>query len=99
MIQSLYKLIKITGISADDYFEDYLSDLQAVIREKDIIFRNESTDSYTMRQDVIDDINVQLDFEKEKFEGKEKFKGVAKSYEKLEHDIILWHFDVSVFDG
>jgi uncharacterized membrane protein len=75
-----------TGISADDYFEDYLSDLVTVVREKSVIFRNESTDSYTMREDVIDDINVQLDYEKE------RFKKEAKSYEKLKHDIVLWHF-------
>jgi hypothetical protein len=38
-----------------------------------------------MRQDVIDDIVVQLEYEKNRYHQR------AKTYEQLRHDLILWH--------
>lgn len=70
----------------EDWFEPYLSDFVAVARGKGVEFFNENIDSYFQRQDVVDDILYVLDFEKRFDEGK------RKSYQKVAHDMILWHF-------
>jgi hypothetical protein len=56
-----------------------------MMRTKGVELYNEDVEKYKKRQDVIDDILVQMDSEKR------KYKNRAKNYEKLEHDMILWH--------
>lgn len=73
-------------LSADDWFDPYLNDFVAIARGKGIEFFNEDLSAYSTRQDVIDDINLVLDAEKRRPEPK------RKSYEKVAHDMILWHF-------
>lgn len=43
-------------------------------------------EDYGTKQEVVDDILARFEFEKS------KYKDRAKTYEKLEHDIVLWHF-------
>ncbi|MDQ3903176.1 MAG: cell envelope integrity protein TolA [Thermoproteota archaeon] len=72
--------------SPEDYFEPYISDLKSIIRSKGVELFNENVDSYKTRQDVIDDIMTQLKVEQK------RYKERAKNYERLEHDMVLWHF-------
>lgn len=73
-------------LTAEDWFDPYLNDFVAVTRGKGVEFFNESLDSYAVRQDVIDDILYIQEFEKRFDENK------RKSYQKVAHDMILWHF-------
>lgn len=73
-------------LTAEDWFDPYLNDFVAITRGKGVEFFNESLDSYSQRQDVVDDILYVLEFEKRFDEGK------RKSYQKVAHDMILWHF-------
>ena len=73
-------------LTAEDWFDPYLNDFVAVTRGKGVEFFNQNLDSYSVRQDVVDDILYVQDFEKRFDEGK------RKSYQKVAHDMILWHF-------
>ncbi len=73
-------------LTAEDWFDPYLSDFVAVARGKGVEYFNESLDSYSQRQDVVDDILYVLDFEKRFDEDR------RKSYKIVAHDMILWHF-------
>lgn len=73
-------------LSVDDWFDPYLDDFVAIAREKGIEFFNEDLSTYSSRQDVVDDINLVLEAEKRRSQSK------RKSYEKVAHDMILWHF-------
>lgn len=73
-------------ISGKEFFEVYKNDLLTILRAKGIELFNEKLDKYTFDQNVIDDINFQMKFEAE------RFKEDAKTYEKIKHDITLWHF-------
>lgn len=74
------------GVSfgAKDFFGPYISDLVTIARSKGVELFNENVNNYRTDQKVIDDITDQLEFEK-RYER-------SKSYEQLEHDIVLWHF-------
>ena len=73
-------------LTSEDWFDPYLTDFVAIAREKGVEFFNESLDSYAIRQDVIDDILYIQEFEKRLDESR------RKSYQKVAHDMILWHF-------
>jgi len=71
--------------SVDTWFEPYLNDFVPLARGKGVEIFNENFDAYSMRQDVIDDINDVMRFEKRYPELR------RKSYEKIRHDVVLWH--------
>lgn len=73
-------------LTAEEWFGPYLNDFVPIAHEKGIELFDEKLDSYSMRQDVVDDINLVLKFE-EKFPQSRR-----KSYKKVAHDMILWHF-------
>jgi len=73
-------------LSAEEYFDPYITDMTAVMRTKGVELFNEDIDSYKTNQAVINDIMAQLSVEQR------RYKERAKNYEKLEHDMILWHF-------
>ncbi|HVG33110.1 MAG TPA: hypothetical protein VM911_08520 [Pyrinomonadaceae bacterium] len=73
-------------LDATRYFEPYLKNLITVIRAKGLDLYNDTLDGYTTNQHVIDDIHEEEEYEKKKYKNK------AKDYDRLEHDIILWHF-------
>ena len=73
-------------LTAEDWFELYLQDFVAIARGKGVEFFNESLDAYSTRQDVIEDIHLVHEFEERLDESR------RKSYQKVAHDMILWHF-------
>lgn len=78
------------SIKASDYFEPYLNNIVKVLREKGVeIYNDNRFQNYTTDQRVIDDIVDQQKFEETAFK---KSPHLKKSYEKLEHDFVLWHF-------
>jgi len=74
-------------LSSSDYFKPFNDNLLQIARSKGIELYNESTDELSKDQLVIDDIHLQMEYEK-----KRKPQHRQKSYETLLHDIILWHF-------
>ncbi len=73
-------------ITAQDYYGPYKNDLIRILRSNGIELYNTDLSEYRKNQSVIDDILAQLEFEREKYGSR------AKSYEKAQHDIVLWHF-------
>jgi uncharacterized membrane protein len=73
------------GLSARDYFSTYRKNIVEIIKSEGIEIFNQDLTSYNMRQDVVDDILAQQEFEKKKYGDR------AKNYERLKHDVILWH--------
>jgi hypothetical protein len=73
-------------LDARDYFGPYITNTIEVARSKGIELWNQRADDYKARQEVIDDVNVQLAFEQRKYGDR------AKGYEELLHDVVLWHF-------
>ncbi|MCG8431234.1 MAG: hypothetical protein MJA29_08680 [Candidatus Omnitrophica bacterium] len=74
------------NLTVEDWFDPYLKDFVPIARGKGIELFNEKTDTYSMRQDVIDDIMSVMKYEENLSEGR------RKSYEKVTHDMVLWHF-------
>jgi len=77
------------AVSPHDYFAPYLSDLIPIIRAKGVEPYNENMDTLKAKQEVIDDILARQEIEKRVFEQRGR---TPKTYEQLEHDIVLWHF-------
>jgi len=78
------------SIKAEDYFEPYLNNLVKVLRDKGVeVYNDRKFETYTTDQRVIDDILDQQKFEEETFRTRPHLQ---KSYEKLAHDFVLWHF-------
>ncbi len=69
-----------------DYFQPYRKDLIQILRSKGVEFFNEKVDHYNTKQEVLDDIVEQQEFEEKRYANR------AKTYEVLKHDIVLWHF-------
>jgi hypothetical protein len=73
-------------LTVDDWFDPYLKDFVPLARSKGVELFNEKLDGYSTRQDVVDDIHVVFKFEERLPENR------RKSYPKVAHDMILWHF-------
>lgn len=73
-------------VTPADYFEPYIKNLLTILRGNGVDLYSEDLNRYKKDQGVIDDLLLQLEFEKKKFGEK------AKNYERLEHDMTLWHF-------
>jgi hypothetical protein len=80
------RLARSGRLSPEDWFEPYLRDFLAMSRGKGVELFNRNVDDYALRQDVTDDILSVLDYEMRRPEGR------RKSYQKVAHDMILWHF-------
>lgn len=82
------------SISASDYFAPYLRDLKQVLRDKSVDFYNDPMNSLKTDQAVIDDICAQQEFEQRKSEEAKRQgrRRTPKTYQQLEHDMVLWHF-------
>lgn len=74
-----------SAIDAEDYFLPYIDNLETILNEKGILIDNGS-DAYAVKQEVVDDIHNRREFEINKY-GDE-----AKSYNAIQHDMILWHY-------
>lgn len=73
-------------MTSEEWFRPYLDNFVAIANGKGIQIFQESQDGYSARQDVIDDINLVMDHEKGLHENR------RKSYERVAHDMVLWHF-------
>jgi len=74
-------------IRPEQYFSPYEKGLVRLLREKGVeLFNVKTFDELRQSQKVIDDILGTQKHEEEKYGNR------AKTYEKLEHDITLWHF-------
>ena len=73
------------GLSVEDWFAPYLNDFVLIARSKGVELFNDTLDSYATCQDVINDILLVM-------ERGENSQARPKSYETVEHDMILWHF-------
>ncbi len=74
------------SITPDEWFGPFLNDFVAMAGGKGVTLFNEKLDGYSTRQDVVDDINSVMKYEEKR--PKER----RKTYEKVAHDMILWHF-------
>lgn len=74
------------GLSSDDFFGPYESDLLSVLRRKNVELYNTRLDELRIDQDVIDDVLDQAEFQRE-----HRRRG-EKSYDANLHDMVLWHF-------
>ena len=75
-----------TRVVPADYFQPYLKNLLTVLDGSGVQLFNHDLSAYATRQDVIDDLLEQKKIEDRRY-------GVrAKNYERLEHDIVIWHF-------
>lgn len=75
-----------TTVSPADYFEPYLHNLLTILRANGVDLFSQELSPYRTRQDVIDDVLQQMEFEQKKYGDR------AKNYERQEHDMVLWHF-------
>jgi len=75
-----------SSLDAESFFHPYINDLLKVARTRGVELHNEKLDDYKTKQEVVNDILEQQEFEKSRF-GSD-----AKSYKALEHDMVLWHF-------
>ncbi len=73
-------------LTADDWFDPYLNDFVPMAKAAGVELYNEDLDHYGTHQNVVDDILGVMEYEKRKFPQERR-----KSYEKVAHDIILWH--------
>jgi hypothetical protein len=73
-------------LTAEEWFDPYLNDFVPMARGKGVELFNEKLDGYSTRQDVVDDIHVVFKFEERLPKNK------RKSYPKVAHDMVLWHF-------
>lgn len=74
-------------LTADEFFDPYLNNLVLLLREKGIELWNEDTSKFTVDRKVIDDLLGQQEFQEKRSETVKQ-----KTYEQLEHDLVLWHF-------
>ena len=73
-------------LTATDYFGPYVTNLMQILRAKGLELYNADLREYRTDQLVIDDVTSQMSYEQGKY-GED-----AKTYEKMLHDIVLWHF-------
>lgn len=77
---------RVTPLSPEVYFDPYIKNLLTILKTKGVEYYNKRLDQFKTFQIVIDDIMTQLPHEEQKYGSK------AKSYERLEHDMVLWHY-------
>lgn len=77
---------KSPGLTASAFFRPYIDDLRTILRDKGIAVLEAHPSLYTQRQDVVDDVLNQ-----QQFEGHNVQEDKRKSYEALLHDVVLWH--------
>jgi hypothetical protein len=75
------------ALRIEDYLAPYLTDLVQVAKSKGIEFLDEDLVAYATKKEVVDDILTQQQYEEKRPVGTR-----IKSYETIEHDMILWHF-------
>jgi hypothetical protein len=74
------------GLSADTFFDPYINGLKEILEAKNVRVLDAHPGIYNMRQDVVDDILEQTEWEKQNLA-----ESKHKAYETLLHDVVLWH--------
>lgn len=74
-----------TPLTPQQFFQPYIDNLVLFLRAKGIEVYNEDISQLNTRQDVVDDLITQMEYEEQNWGEK------AKAYKPLEHDIVLWH--------
>ena len=74
-----------TPLTPKQFFQPYIDNLVLILRTKGVEVFNEDIAQLNTRQDVVDDLITQTEYEEKKWGEK------AKAYKPLEHDIVLWH--------
>jgi hypothetical protein len=77
---------KSPGLTAEVYFKPYIDDLRTILREKGVSVLEAHSSVYRIRQDVIDDV-----LDEQMREDQELPEAKRKGYERLMHDMVLWH--------
>lgn len=77
---------KSPGLTADVYFKPYIEDLRTILRDKGIFVLEAHSTVYRSSQAVIDDV-----LDEQKRENQELPETKRKGYERLMHDMVLWH--------
>jgi len=75
------------NLTPSDWFDPYLRDFVTLARGSGVELYNESLDAYATRQDVVDDIKIVINHEENTYPVARR-----KTYGKVAHDMILWHF-------
>jgi hypothetical protein len=76
---------KVSGLRASEFFQPYIDDLKAILGSHGILVLESQREYFHQRQDVLDDVAVEMEAESGRPENK------RKSYEALLHDAVLWH--------
>ena len=74
-----------TPLTPKQFFQPYIDNLVLILRTKGVEVFNEDIAELNTRQDVVDDLITQTEYEEKKWGDR------AKAYKPLEHDIVLWH--------
>jgi hypothetical protein len=74
-----------TPLTPKQFFQPYIDNLVLILRTKGVEVFNEDITQLNTRQDVVDDLITQTEYEEKKWGDR------AKAYKPLEHDIVLWH--------
>jgi len=75
----------VSGLRASEFFQPYIDDLKAILESHGILVLESQREYFHQRQDVLDDVVVEMEAEARRPENK------RKSYEALLHDAVLWH--------
>lgn len=76
---------RVGGLSSSAYFDPFISDLRTILRGKNIHILDPQS-MINMRQDVVDDTLAE-----QARENSEVPESRRKGYEKILHDVVLWH--------
>lgn len=76
---------RVSGLKASEFFQPYIEDLKAILGSHGILVLESQREYFHQRQDVLDDVAVEMEAEARRPENK------RKNYETLLHDAVLWH--------
>ncbi len=91
VIQAYLKRVQESGykISPADYFEPYHKNIRALLDQHGVSILHGEDDKYATDQETINDTTDQLSFYQRRFINEPRRQ---KSYEQVQHDMVLWHF-------
>ena len=74
------------SLSANSWFDPYMNDLVSILTSEGIDLHKNRSDHLSTRVDVVNDITQVMQYEEQHFPEYRR-----KSYEKIAHDLKLWH--------
>jgi hypothetical protein len=79
------------SLTAQTYFGPYIHDLVPIMQDRGVEHYNDPLIGYGKDQSVVDDIMSKLEAQT-RLETEGRLIGRRKTYEQLQHDMIMWHF-------